>query len=69
MSTAPRSLTAADFPTEFKTRMIRAYPVIAQMDGEDFYFSDTEQKDKAFERILESRSIGPVCRNWHEAHS
>lgn len=55
-------MTADMFPTDYRDKMIRAYPVIADMTRDDYYVADGWQRDVAFERILGSRNL----RRTHE---
>lgn len=61
----PSSAEALDpsrFPTEYKARMIAAYPVIAGMTAAEAYLSTLEEREVAFGRILDSRQL----RRTHE---
>lgn len=58
------TLTPAHFPAEFAARMIAAYPVIARMTADQAYYASAAEKDSAFDRVLQSRNIGPICRQW-----
>lgn len=55
-------MNVSDFPAEYKLRMIRAYPTIAQMDADEEYFATPEERDEAFGRILRSKNL----RRTHE---
>lgn len=51
-----------DFPLDYRLRMIRAYPTIAQMDSDEEYFATPDERDEAFKRILGSSNL----RRTHE---
>lgn len=55
-------MNVSDFPTHYKLQMIRAYPIIAQMDADEEYFATPEERDEAFGRILANRNL----RRTHE---
>jgi len=55
-------MKVADFPTDYKLQMIRAYPTIAQMDADEEYFASPEERDEAFGRILANQNL----RRTHE---
>lgn len=57
-----QELTANDFAGPFKAKLIAAYPVIADMTADEAYFADAAERDAAFERVLASRHVGPICR-------
>lgn len=57
-----RNMQVSDFPNSYKLKMIRAYPVIAQMDADEEYFATPDERDQAFGRILVSRNL----RQTHE---
>jgi hypothetical protein len=50
-------MQVSDFPTHYKLAMIRAYPIIAQMDADEEYFATPEERDEAFGRILSNRNL------------
>lgn len=49
-----------DFPLDYRLRMIRAYPTIAQMDADEEYFATPDERDEAFERILGNSNLRPT---------
>lgn len=55
-------VNVSDFPADYKLRMIRAYPTIAQMDADEEYFATPSERDEAFERILGNANL----RRTHE---
>lgn len=55
-------MQVSDFPNDYKLAMIRAYPVIAQMDADEEYFATPEERDEVFGRILANRNL----RRTHE---
>lgn len=52
----------SDFPSDYKLKMIRAYPTIAQMDADEEFFATPEERDEAFGRILANGNL----RRTHE---
>lgn len=52
----------SDFPTSYKLAMIRAYPIIAQMDVDEEFFATADERDEAFGRILGNQNL----RRTHE---
>lgn len=56
------SMSVDDFPTSYKLQMIRAYPIIAQMDADEEYFATPEERDEAFARVLCNQNL----RRTHE---
>lgn len=50
-------MRANDFDGEYKTKMIQAYPVIAEMTADEFFYSMPNERDAAFERILNARNL------------
>ena len=50
-------MQVSDFPNSYKLMMIRAYPVIAQMDADEEYFATPAERDEAFGRILANRNL------------
>lgn len=53
-----------DFDTAYKARMILAYPTIAGMNSDEFFYSTLAEKDEAFDRILANRHL----RRTHELY-
>lgn len=56
-----------DFPLDYKLRMIRAYPTIAQMDADEEWFATPEEREEAFARILRSKNLRPVHESFLES--
>ena len=54
-------MTPDDFPSDYKLQMIRAYPIIAQMNADEEYFATPEERDEAFARVL-------ACKNLRRTH-
>lgn len=55
--TVAEPLTVDQFPVTYRNKMIQAYPVIADMDADEFYFATAAEKDEAFARILNARNL------------
>ena len=58
----PATLTPDMFPPDYRAKMIAAYPVIAHMSADEAWFSTAEERDEAFQRILDARNL----RRTHE---
>ena len=56
-------MNPADFPLDYKLRMIRAYPTIAQIEADEEWFATPEEREEAFARILRSKNL----RRTHES--
>ena len=50
-------MQASDFDAAYKVYMIQAYPVIAQMTVDEFFYAMPDERDAAFERILNARNL------------
>ena len=50
------------FPPTYRSRMIQAYPVIAQMTADEAYSADVDERNEAFKRILAAKNL----RRTHE---
>ena len=57
-------LSVDQFPTDYRERMIAAYPVIAGMDADERYFASADERDEAFARILRAKNL----RRTHEMY-
>lgn len=57
-------MTVDMFPANYRAKMIEAYPVIAQMTADEFYYAPTWERDEAFERILAAKHL----RRTHELY-
>lgn len=53
-------MQVSDFPNSYRLQMIRAYPIIAQMDADEEYFATPDERDEAFGRILANRNLRPT---------
>ncbi|WP_123925560.1 hypothetical protein [Gordonia oryzae] len=56
------ALAVEQFPVEYRETMIIAYPVIAQMSRNEFYFASSRARDEAFARVLAAKNL----RRTHE---
>lgn len=52
------------FSAEYKLDFIMAYPVIADMTGDQLYSATAAEKDEAFQRILDNHHL----RRTHEQY-
>lgn len=50
-------LNVEGFPLDYRLRMIRAYPVIAQMSADEEYFATPAERDEAFGRVLRAKNL------------
>lgn len=57
-------LNVRDFPVKYRIEMILAYPVIAKMTLRELYKGGPEDRDVAFQRILDARNL----RRTHELY-
>lgn len=53
-------MKVSDFPNDYKLRMIRAYPTIAQMDADEEFFATADERNAAFARILANKHLRRV---------
>lgn len=53
-----------DFTGAYKAKMIMAYPVIAGMTAEEFYWASVAEREAAFRRVLDARNL----RDVHKAY-
>lgn len=52
----------SDFPKDYKLKMIRAYPTIADMSADEEFFATADERDEAFARVLQNKNL----RETHE---
>lgn len=52
----------ADFPADYKAKMIAAYPVIAELTADEAWLAHPAQREEAFERVLAAKNL----RSTHE---
>lgn len=57
-------LTPDQFPAEYKSQMVKAYPVIAQMTAAEAWLATAEEREAAFQRVLDARNL----RRTHELY-
>jgi hypothetical protein len=55
-------MESGDFPPEYKARMVAAYPVIAGLSHDEAWLASPEEREEAFERVLNARNL----RRTHE---
>ncbi|MCF3939938.1 hypothetical protein [Gordonia tangerina] len=58
----PNTLNPADFPVDYKARMVAAYPVIAEMSADEAWLATPTERDEAFRRVLNAKNL----RRTHE---
>lgn len=56
------TLTVERFPVEYRETMIIAYPTIARMSRDEFYYASSSDRDEAFARVLAAKNL----RRTHE---
>lgn len=57
-------LSVEQFPTDYRERMIAAYPTIAGMSADERYFATGDERDEAFARCLKAKHL----RRTHEMY-
>lgn len=51
-----KALEVEQFPVEYRENMIIAYPVIARMSRNEFYYASSSDRDEAFARVLAAKN-------------
>lgn len=61
-------LTPDMFPTDYRDSMICAYPTIAGIDRDGYYYATPAEKDAAFQRVLDNRNLRRTHEMYLEDH-
>lgn len=61
-------LTPDMFPISYRDSMVRAYPVIAGINRDEYYYATPADKDAAFQRVLNNRNLRRTHEMYLEDH-